>query len=198
MDPTLGWFRLEMVFASRSNRCFRSGSAATCSGRTLMATVRSRRVSGLCRPRPYPRPQWARGSRRSRAWRQGSGAWLQDPGRVHSIRLAATLTNRHCLETWTGTFLSLSCFVHLLPVNIRHDHSHVTYWIESDIESMAVVLMVEHLVGIERIDIFNLNDSVTSPSGCESIMGLDSRRNIAPIESQSQLSKKALQLFIGH
>ena len=34
-----GWFRLEMVFASRSNRCLRSGSAATCSGSTLMATV---------------------------------------------------------------------------------------------------------------------------------------------------------------
>ena len=37
-----GWFRLEMVFASRSNRCLSSGSAATCSGSTLSATSRAR------------------------------------------------------------------------------------------------------------------------------------------------------------
>ena len=40
-----GWFKAATVRASRSNRCFRSESAATYSGSTLMATVRARRVS---------------------------------------------------------------------------------------------------------------------------------------------------------
>ena len=49
-----GWFRLEMVFASRSNRDFRSESEATCAGSTLMATVRSSRVSVGPAVRPTP------------------------------------------------------------------------------------------------------------------------------------------------
>ena len=49
-----------MVFASHSNRCFRSGSVATCSGRTLMATVRSSRVSRASHTSPLPpTPIWA-------------------------------------------------------------------------------------------------------------------------------------------
>ena len=46
--------RLEMVFASRSNRCRRSESEATCSGSTLMATVRSKRVSVAYQTSPIP------------------------------------------------------------------------------------------------------------------------------------------------
>ena len=49
-----GWFRLEMVFASRSNRCFRSGSEATCSGSTLTATVQSSLVSRALHTSPMP------------------------------------------------------------------------------------------------------------------------------------------------
>ena len=40
-----GWLSAATVFASRSKRDFRSGSEATCAGKTLMATVRSSRVS---------------------------------------------------------------------------------------------------------------------------------------------------------
>ena len=40
-----GWLRAASVLASTSNRCFSAGSAAMCSGSTLMATVRFRRVS---------------------------------------------------------------------------------------------------------------------------------------------------------
>ena len=35
----------EMALASRSMRCFNSGLEERCAGKTLMATVRSRRVS---------------------------------------------------------------------------------------------------------------------------------------------------------
>ncbi|MEJ2422819.1 MAG: hypothetical protein P8018_14150 [Acidobacteriota bacterium] len=41
-----GWLRLEMVFASRSKRCLKSGFAARSEGRILMATSRSRRLDG--------------------------------------------------------------------------------------------------------------------------------------------------------
>ena len=43
--PARGEVRAEMALASRSKRWHRSGLAARCGGRTLMATVRSRRVS---------------------------------------------------------------------------------------------------------------------------------------------------------
>src|SRR5215813_5879931 len=43
-----------MVFASRSKRCLRTGSAEYCAGRILMATVRSRRVSLARYTSPIP------------------------------------------------------------------------------------------------------------------------------------------------
>src|SRR5215468_1481671 len=43
-----------MVFASRSNRCLRTGSAENCAGRILMATVRSNRVSLARYTSPIP------------------------------------------------------------------------------------------------------------------------------------------------
>ena len=63
----LGWLSAVTVFASRSNRCFRSASEATCSCRTLMATwfvsqARWHVGRPLCeRPPPlYPRGPWLR------------------------------------------------------------------------------------------------------------------------------------------
>ena len=50
-DPTscsvqiFGWLSDEIAFASRSNRCFSSGLSDRCEVSTLMATVRSSRVS---------------------------------------------------------------------------------------------------------------------------------------------------------
>src|SRR5262245_24937315 len=49
-----GWLRLETVRASRSKRWRRSGLPARCSGRTLIATVRSRRVSRARYTSPMP------------------------------------------------------------------------------------------------------------------------------------------------
>src|SRR5262245_43534134 len=49
-----GWFRLETARASRSKRWRRSGLRARCSGSTLMATVRSRRVSRARYTSPMP------------------------------------------------------------------------------------------------------------------------------------------------
>src|SRR5215469_2405910 len=43
-----------MVLASRSNRCLRTGSEEKCAGRTLMATVRSSRVSRARYTSPIP------------------------------------------------------------------------------------------------------------------------------------------------
>ena len=40
-----GWESCEIVFASRSNRCRTSADAERCCGSTLIATVRSSRVS---------------------------------------------------------------------------------------------------------------------------------------------------------
>ncbi len=49
-----GWLRLEMVFASRSKRCLKSGFAAKSAGRTLIATSRSSRVSFALYTSPIP------------------------------------------------------------------------------------------------------------------------------------------------
>src|ERR1700730_13604832 len=50
----LGWFRLEMLRASRSKRCSASGLEDRCEGRILTATVRSRRVSRARYTSPIP------------------------------------------------------------------------------------------------------------------------------------------------
>src|SRR5215470_1893709 len=55
----LGCESAEIVRASRSNRARRPGSAETCSGRILIATVRSRRVSRARYTSPMP-PAYAR------------------------------------------------------------------------------------------------------------------------------------------
>src|SRR5215469_8704313 len=49
----LGWFRQEMAFASRSNRCLCAGSEESCD-RILIATVRSSRVSRARYTSPMP------------------------------------------------------------------------------------------------------------------------------------------------
>ena len=49
-----GWFRLAMVRASRSNRSRNSERSARCVGKTLMATMRSRRVSRALYTSPIP------------------------------------------------------------------------------------------------------------------------------------------------
>src|SRR5262245_1026767 len=49
-----GWFRLESALASRSKRALNASSAATCSGSTLIATVRPRRVSVALYTSPIP------------------------------------------------------------------------------------------------------------------------------------------------
>src|SRR5258708_40331143 len=50
----LGWLNAEIARASRSRRCFASGLLERCSGRILMATVRSRRVSRARYTSPIP------------------------------------------------------------------------------------------------------------------------------------------------
>src|SRR5215831_13962924 len=50
----LGWFSEEIARASRSKRCFASGLSERCAGRTLIATVRSRRVSHPRYTSPIP------------------------------------------------------------------------------------------------------------------------------------------------
>src|ERR1700693_990340 len=49
-----GWESCEIVFASRSNRCRTSGEDDRCDGRTLIATVRSSRVSLARYTSPIP------------------------------------------------------------------------------------------------------------------------------------------------
>src|ERR1700693_3888692 len=50
----LEWFSDEIARASRSKRCFASGLSDRCCGRTLIATVRSSRVSRARYTSPIP------------------------------------------------------------------------------------------------------------------------------------------------
>src|SRR5712691_8951807 len=49
-----GWLSCEMVFASRSKRSFSCAFSANSAGRTLMATLRSSRVSRALKTSPIP------------------------------------------------------------------------------------------------------------------------------------------------
>ena len=92
-----GWFRLEMVFASRSNRCFRSGSEATCSGRTLMATVLSSLVSRALYTSPMPPASMAETISYGPSFAPASkGIGQNQPSR---LRRYALITNAHDTET---------------------------------------------------------------------------------------------------
>src|SRR5262249_34073823 len=49
-----GWFNPAIACASRSKRCFISGFSENCGGKTLIATVRFRRVSEALYTSPMP------------------------------------------------------------------------------------------------------------------------------------------------